>query len=114
MPTKLSTFNLVPGTLDTGRPTITSVISTDASYTSTLTTVSVTGGYVRILGTNFKSNEQVYIRSSDSQSYSLASTIVHISSSEIRATLPASTAGLKMLWVVNNNGTTAMSTITYK
>jgi len=114
MPTKLSTFNLATGSLDTGRPNITSVTPMDSTYTTVLTSISTSGGYVKILGTNFKSAEQVYIRSSDNQTYSLASVIVHISSSEIRATLPASTAGLKMLWVVNNNGTTAVSTITYK
>ena len=114
MSTKLSTFSLSSDALDTGRPNINKVIPTDSTYTTVLSTLGVSGGYVKILGTNFKSTEQVFIRSSESQSYTLASVINHISSSEIRARLPASTSGLKMLWVVNVNGTSAMSTITYQ
>lgn len=113
MPTKLSNFNLVPGSLETGRLNLSSVIPMDSTYTTILSSISTSGGYVKILGINFKSNEQVYIRSSGSQIHSLASVVTHISSSEIRATLPASTAGLKMLWVVNGNGATALTTITY-
>ena len=114
MSTKLSTFSLASDALDTGRPNINQVIPTDSTYSTVLTSVSLTGGYVKIIGANFKSTEQVYIRSSNSQSFILASVINHISSSEIRARLPASNSGLKMLWVVNVNGTSAMSTITYQ
>jgi hypothetical protein len=113
MPTRLSSFSLAPNALDTGRPSISSVIPMDSTYTS-LATITSSGGYVRILGFNFKSNEQVYIRSSGSQSYALASVVAHVNSTEIRATLPASTSGLKMLWIVNGNGVTAMTTITYQ
>jgi len=113
MSTKLTTFSVVANAFDTGRPAISSVLPMDSTYT-TISAITTSGGYVKILGLNFKSNEQVYIRSSDSQTYTLASVVSHVSSNEIRATLPASTTGLKMLWVVNGNGVTAMATITYQ
>jgi len=113
MPTKLSTFNLAPNAINTGRPNITSVTPMDSTYTTVLSSVSTSGGYIKIVGINFISNEQVFIRSIGSKGANLANSITHISSTELRVQLPASTTGTKMLWVVNNNGSAAMTTITY-
>jgi hypothetical protein len=99
------------------KPRITSVVPmTDSTFTiaSGITTISTQGSYVKILGSGFTSNEQIFIRSVGNKGANLAPYISYVNSTQVNCLLPASNPGTKMLYVVNNNGYTVITIITYQ
>ena len=73
--------------------TITSYTVTDSSYNNLDdTAVGTTGGYIKINGTGFANTATVYINGS-----SVSNT--YISTTEIRAVVPALAAGTYTIWV---------------
>jgi hypothetical protein len=84
-------------------PKISSVVVTDSSY-NTLddTAVALTGGYIKIAGSGFESGCQVLLGTT------LATSVSYISSSEVRAQLPASSTGTYIIYLVNTDGGTAI------
>ena len=88
--TQLTSGGVWPGTAIANPnlpPTITSVVITDSSYNALDdTAVNTAGGYMRILGTNFAQNPQLYFNGS-----LIANTWV--SSTEVRVQLPSNSAG---------------------
>lgn len=98
------------------KPKVTSVTSTYANFTTPFPNNIITtgGGFIVIRGQGFSGNEQVFIRSIGSKGATLASSISYISSTQLNCTMPTSTAGSKMLYIVNLDGETAISTVTYQ
>lgn len=77
-------------------PKITSITITNSSYVATGgTTISTSGGYVQIVGTNFSSPMQVFIDQSTP-----ATSITYVSSTTINVQLPARAAGSYTCFVV--------------
>jgi hypothetical protein len=95
---------------------ITSIVSTYSDFVTPFpnNVIGLVGGYIVINGTGFLGTEQVFFRSIGSKGATLASSIIYASSTQLKCTLPASTAGSKMLFVVNLSGKTVLSTITYQ
>lgn len=115
MSTKVTYDNLI-ATDFTGifKPKISSVIVTDSTFGFNIgNTVSTNGGYIKIVGSYFTSGTQLVIKTINTKLSTLATNVTFINSSELRATLPAITAGTKLLFVVSNDGTTAGTTVTY-
>ena len=84
-------------------PKISSVTVTDSSYNNLDdTAVALTGGYIKIAGSGFESGCQVLLGST------LATSVSYISSSEVRAQLPASSTGTYIIYLVNSDGGTAI------
>ena len=82
---------------------ISSIVLTDSSYaTITDTSLSLTGGYIRILGTGFVSGCTVVIDNS------VATSVTFVNSTEIRAQLPAKVAGTYILYASNPSGAVAI------
>ena len=78
---------------------ITSIVITDSSYTNLDdTALDTAGGYIKIVGTGFVSGCQVVINQT------LATSTTFVSSTEIRAQLPATTAGTYIVYVANTDG----------
>jgi hypothetical protein len=92
-------------------PTIANVIVTDSSYVSSGGSLSnVTGGYLKILGTNFQIGCQVSVRRG---ALKTATTVTRVDSTEIRASMPSSNVGINLLFVTNPTGASAVTSITY-
>lgn len=104
-------YNYVAATR-TGGPLIANVSITDSSYVVTGSNIlsANTGGYVKIIGSNFLSNTQVLVRRGR---ITPASVITYTSNSELRAQLPASNIGINMIYVINYDGKFAANTIGY-
>jgi hypothetical protein len=84
-------------------PKISSVTVTDSSYNNLDdTAVALTGGYIKIAGSGFESGCQVLLGST------LATSVSYISSSEVRAQLPAASTGTYIIYLVNTDGGTAI------
>jgi len=84
-------------------PKITSVTVTDSSYNNLDdTAVALTGGYVKIAGSGFASGCQVLLGTT------VATSVSYISSSEVRAQLPAASTGTYIIYLVNADGGTAI------
>ena len=82
---------------------ITSVVVTDSSYTALDdTAVSIAGGYIKLIGTGFTSGCQVIAGTTP------ASSTTFISSTEVRAQLPATSAGTYVLYLVSSDGGVAI------
>ena len=84
-------------------PKISLVVVTDSSY-NTLddTAVALTGGYIKIAGSGFESGCQVLLGTT------LATSVSYISSTEVRAQLPAASTGTYIIYLVNSDGGTAI------
>lgn len=84
-------------------PKITAIAVTDSSY-NTLddTAVNVAGGYILITGTGFASGCQVIVGSQS------ASSVQFISSTTVRAQIPAQTAGTYIVYLINSDGGVAI------
>lgn len=79
--------------------TITGVTVTDSNYTAQLdTAISPLGGYIKLTGSGFAAGCQVYINNTP------ATITNYISSTEIRAQVPAFSAGYYHIYVQNTNG----------
>ena len=107
MTTKISTNNLdttvtalVAGY---GGPKISNIAVTDSSYTVVDdTAVSTAGGNIQITGTNFVTGCQVLVNTT------AATAVTFVSSTTVRAQLPATTAGTYVVYLVNPDGGVAI------
>jgi hypothetical protein len=91
------------GTVAAAVPKITSIPITDSSYTVLDdTAVSTAGGYIKIIGTGFTTGSQVLIGTV------LATSVSFISSTELRAQVPATAAGTYVVYVVATDGAVAI------
>lgn len=105
MTTKISANNIQAATLANlgGSPTITQIQVCDSSYTVLDdTAVDTAGGYIKITGTRFASGCQVTVGST------AATSVTFVSSTEIRAQVPATSAGTYIVYVSNTDGSTAI------
>jgi hypothetical protein len=119
MTTQLTLTDLNSSTQSSfAKPRISSVVvMTDSTFTTVnnSTTISPSyGNYVKILGSGFTNNEQIFIRSIGSKGANLAPLINYVNSTQVNCLLPPSTSGTKMLYVVNNDGATAITIVTYQ
>jgi len=94
----------VANTVQTGGgPKITNVQVTSNSYVVLDdTAVDIAGGYIKITGTGFAAGCQVLINNTP------ATSTTYIGPTEVRAQLPASSAGTYMLYVINADGGVAI------
>jgi len=84
-------------------PKITNILVTDSSYTTLDdTALGLSGGYIKIIGTGFTTGSQVLIGSI------AATSVSFVSSTELRAQLPATTAGSYVVYVVATDGSVAI------
>ena len=85
------------------RPKISNIQITDSSYNVLDdTAVDVSGGYVKITGTGFASGCNVLVNQTT------ATSVTYVSSTEVRAQLPATSAGTYIVYLVNANGSVAI------
>jgi hypothetical protein len=106
MTTQVSTANFQESFLATvgSGPKITTIQVANSTYVATGgSTISTTGGYAIINGSNFLSNINVIIGNA------LASTVIFVSSIRINIQVPALAAGNYIVYVTNtDNGTVAV------
>jgi len=96
------------------KPRISSIVITNSSYTATgATTISTSGGYIKIAGLFFSAGEQVVLKTIGTKTSTLATSVTVVSSTQLNVQLPASTSGTKLLFVVGADGAPAGTTITY-
>ena len=110
MTTKINEDNIQQNTLNTitGGIKVTSVVAIDGNGDPLdPNEISTSGGNVKITGTGFRENSQVHIEGS-SGSYILATSITFVSSTELTAALPATSAGTYNLFVTRNDGAFAL------
>ena len=92
-------------------PTISNVTVTNSSYVPSGGSLSnVTGGFLKITGTNFQTGCQVSVRSGILK---LATSVTIVDSTELRASMPSSNVGVNLLSVTNPDGASGITTITY-
>jgi len=94
----------------TNVPKITGITITDSSYNNTTANaIDLSGGYIKITGTGFTSGCQVLVNNT------LATSVTFISSTEVRAQLPAQSAGSYIIYLVLSDGSVAIrvNAITY-
>lgn len=86
-----------------GGPKITAITVTNSSYTNLDdTAVDVAGGYIKLTGSGFASGCQVLVGSTP------ATSTTFVSSTEVRAQVPATTAGTYIVYLVNSDGGVAI------
>jgi hypothetical protein len=84
-------------------PKIASIEITDSSYTTLDdTAVSVSGGYIKLIGTGFVTGCQVVVGTQ------VATSITFVSSTEVRAQVPAQVAGTYTVYLTNSDGGVAI------
>jgi hypothetical protein len=84
-------------------PTVSSITVTDNTYTATgATAVALTGGYVKIVGTNFVSGCTVYIDSTP------ATSVTFVSSTQLNAQVPALASNTYVVYIINPDGSVAI------
>lgn len=91
-------------------PVITSIAITDSDYVVLDdTAVSTSGGYIKITGSGFKSGCAVYVGGV------AATTTTFVSSTEVRAQIPAASNGTLVVYLINVGGAAAVYTtgVTY-
>jgi len=100
-PTTIAGYGITDATA--AIPKITSIVVTDSSYNNLDdTAVSTAGGYIKILGTGFTTGSQVLINTTS------ASSVSFVNSTELRAQLPATSAGTYVVYVVAADGSVAI------
>ena len=105
MTTKISTDNIQSATLATigSGPKVQQIQVCDANYAALDdTAVALTGGYIKITGSGFKSGATVTVNRSQ------ATSVTFVSSTELLAQVPAQTAGTYVVYVVNTDGSVAL------
>ena len=104
MTTLLNSDNIQPSTLEQLQNVrISNIQVTNSSYVVLDdTAVSLSGGYIKITGSNFNVGVQGYVGST------LATSITRVNSTEINAQIGAGTAGSYIVYVVNTNGSTGI------
>ena len=93
-----------PGSGGAPSMTVSNVAVTDGSYTVLDDTpyISTAGGYIKVTGTGFASGCVVYVGGT------AATSTTFVSSTEVRAVVPAASSNTLMVYVVNPNGSTAI------
>jgi hypothetical protein len=85
------------------KPKFSNIQVTNSSYTvQGASTVSTAGGYVKITGSNFVTGCNVLVNQTT------ATSVTFVSSTEVRAQLPATTAGTYIVYLVNPDGAVAI------
>ena len=104
MTTQISRDNIQAATLGGfGGPKISSVQVTNSSYsTLNATAVDTAGGFIRITGSGFTTGCQVLVNTTP------ATSTTFISSTEVRAQVPATAAGTYVVYLVNSDGGVAI------
>ena len=93
----------IQGGVGSGGPKITAITVTDSSYTNLDdTAVDVAGGYIKLTGSGFASGCQVLVNNTP------ATSVSYISATEVRAQVPAITAGTYIVYLVNSDGGVAI------
>ena len=88
---------------------ISTVVYTDSGYnTLTANAASTTFGYVRILGSGFIANANVFISNTGGTLTNVTTNTTFVGSGEIRANVPSTTAGNYTLYVFNPSGSAAI------
>ena len=91
------------GTGSSSYPKITSVTYTDSSYASTgATSVSTSGGYIKLTGTGFTSGCSVVINTT------AATTTTYVSATTVNVAVPALSAGTYFIYLTTTTGTVAI------
>jgi hypothetical protein len=86
-----------------GGPKITSIVVTDSGYTNLDdTAVDTAGGYIKIVGSGFASGCQVLVGTV------AATSVTFVSSTQVRAQVPATAAGTYVVYLVNSDGGVAI------
>lgn len=101
---KLSTISAIASSVGTGAsgPVILSVAITDSSYVNLDdTAVSTSGGYIKLIGTGFVTGCVAYVNG-------VALTTTFVSSTEVRAVIPALASGTYSLMLFNSAGSGAI------
>ena len=105
MTTKISADNIQTATLASigGGPKISQILICDSSY-ATLddTAISLTGGYIKIIGSGFKTGATVTVNKT------AATSVTFVSATELRAQVGAQTAGSYIVYAVNSDGGVAL------
>ena len=107
---KLYSFNgttwieiLQAGSAEVDIPKITSIVITDSTYAANGDTgINSSGGYIKVIGTGFKSGCTVYVGTV------AASVTTFVSATEIRAQMPSITSGNYVIYVINADGTSGI------
>jgi hypothetical protein len=103
MTTRISSNNLDTSVTAQFGPKISGIVVTNDSYTNLDdTAVDIAGGYIKIIGTGFATGCQVLINTTP------ATSVTYISSTEVRAQLPATAAGTYVVYLVNTDGGVAI------
>lgn len=105
MTTKISSDNIQASTLATigSGPKISQIQVCDSSYNVLDdTAVDIDGGYIKIIGTGFKTGATVTINRQQ------ATSVTFVSSTELRAQVAAEVAGTYVVYVVNTDGSVAL------
>jgi hypothetical protein len=108
MTTKITSSNISSTTLATigSGPKITTIYITDSGYTNLDdTAVDTAGGYIKIIGTGFATGCSVVIGGVS------ATSVTFISSTEVRAQVPAQAAGSYTVYLVNSDSSVAIRVI---
>jgi len=105
MTTQISADNIQTATLQSlsSGPTVTNIQITDSSYNVLDdTAIALTGGYIKITGTNFASGCTVIVNSTN------ATSTTFVNSTTINAQIGAMSAGTYVVYVVNTDGSVAI------
>jgi hypothetical protein len=98
-PNTISEASIVAGITGAGATVISSVYVTDNLYNNTgANAVDTTGGYIKLLGINFYPGSTLVIGSVS------AISLTYVSTTELRAQLPAQASGEYTLYLTNPNG----------
>lgn len=105
MTTKISVDNIQASALETigAGPKISQILIGDSNYTTLDdTAVSLTGGYIKIIGTGFKTGATVTV------DRTAAVSVTFVSATELHAQVGAKVAGSYIVYVVNTDGGVAL------
>lgn len=107
MTTRVSRSNFAQEAIDAfGGPKITSITVTDSNYDAIGGTISTSGGYVQVVGSNFSSPMQFFLDPTGSnriENSTPATSVTYVSSTTINVQLPAKSAGNYTCFVVRTS-----------
>jgi IPT/TIG domain len=104
MTTQVSINNIQTATLTSiARPRVTNLQVANSTYVPTgATTVSTSGGYLLLTGTNFITGAAVVIGTTN------ATSVGFVSSTSLQVRVPAMTAGTYLVYITNPDGSVAI------
>ena len=99
-----NTYNQLISNIGNTQPvTINSLVYANVTFSNTSnTSVPTTGGYLKIFGTNFQANSNVFFNNT------LSSNVSFVSNSELRIVTPSLTTGTYSLFLYNPDGSNAV------